>query len=363
MKALIRFTVREKMLNLTTVIINLILFTVIGVSVFADVLFLDTAETETVNLDYSTVHLYPYLSQSDRIIYQISEKADNPVLHYDRGYELYSVEKGKDVIDRVEEDLKKGLKRMYEEKGDILTREYLKELEEIENIRIRQNSGNRSDIYLTVTSAIMYFLLSAFAALTANDITYDRNTANLELILSCLKPREYLVARLTASWLPLLMQMGLTIIYFTVFIIARLAYDGFAGFGSALSVNPEIKMPGIISIVMTVIIMIEVLLKVQLFMADVALSEKKSSEYSQKLVLFQAVLLCMNYLVVHFSTVIINTKLFEFVPFINAIIGCSRMLEGDVDPFSCLLVMTEELLILVMEFRMIEKRCFRKIGE
>ncbi|MBR0137035.1 MAG: hypothetical protein IJM15_01325, partial [Erysipelotrichaceae bacterium] len=166
-----------------------------------------------------------------------------------------------------------------------------------------------------------------------------------------------------ASWLPLLMQMGLTIIYFTVFIIARLAYDGFAGFGSALSVNPEIKVPGIISIVMTVIIMIEVLLKVQLFMAGVALSEKKSSEYSQKLVLFQAVLLCMNYLVVHFSTVIINTKLFEFVPFINAIIGCSRMLEGDVDPFSCLLVMTEELLILVMEFRMIEKRCFRKIGE
>ena len=363
MKTLIRFTFREKMFNLTTVIINLILFTVIGVSVFADILFLDSTETATVNLDYSTRYLYPYLSQSSSVIYQISEKADNPVLHYDGGYELYLTGKGKDISGEIEEDLKKALKQTYSEKGDILTREYLKELEEIENVRIRQVSGDQTDTVLTLTGAVMYFLLSAFAALMANDINYDRNTGNLELILSCLKPREYLISRLIGSWLPLMIQSGLAVLYMTAFIAARMFYDGFEGMRNLLAVNAEIKLPGIVPIVMTAIIMTGVMLAIQFLMTGVALRERKSSEYGQKLVLFQAVLLCTHYLILHFSREIMQMDMFKFVPFVNALRECTLLLEGSGTLISCLTVMAETVLIILLEFRLIENCCFRKIGE
>lgn len=366
MKELIRFTVRQKLFNITTLLINLILLAVIGVSLFADVLFVSPNNPVTVSLNSSTAFLYPYLAERSEVEYQISEKpvcADNAILLYDGGFVLMTSGSVKNIENQVRRDLKEALRERYAEKGDLLTNEYLKELEELENISVSEKKEEENTVYLTAAATAFYFLLSSLSSLAAADVSYDRSTGNLEMILSSLNPGQYLKARMAAGWMSFLIQASLAAGYLLVFTVIRFSYDGFTGIRIGFSVSMNAVKPGILSIVLMIMLMGSELLISQLMMVFVTLRAEKSSGHNQRVILFQAALMCLYYLSIHFSDKIMNFRLAVLIPFVNSVRECALLLEGKTRLLPVIIILVENAVILFSGGMIIERFCFKKISE
>ncbi len=366
MRELIRFTLRQKLFSITALLINLILLMVIGVSLFADVLFVSAENHVAVSLNQSTAQLYPYLVEGSEIDYRISEKPaaqDNVILLYDDGYVLMVNDSTENVSDLIRKDLKAALQKIYAEKGDLLTVQYLKELEEVENIRVIEKKRANSGLSLTLSATALYFLLSAFSALAASDVSYDRSTGNLEMILSSLNPGQYLKARMAGAWMALFIQVALAAVYLLLSAVIRFLYDGFSGIRISFSAYSMTVLPGIPSVLLMILIMMSELLISQLMMVFMTIRAKKSSGHNQQVILFQALLMIVYYLSIHFSDKIINSRPAVLLPFVNAVRECAFLLEGKNRLLPVIIILLENALILFSGIGLFERTCLKKISE
>ena len=240
MKTLIRFSLKRKFLNKSTLIFNLLIFTVIGCLAFADkiaewiapdsfdplILYLSEDLYEDVDLFNEDDELY-LLKE-----YQKEDLARREVKisRAEEGYEVISLY----GLSEYEESVVRYALSSYQENVYFQTHDissYL-ELEEVRNPvvstkSIYTNDAMRADrqtfAFSVVTS--LYFTSLSFCTAIATEVISEKSEKILEMILTAIRPREHFYAKLCAGWLSVLLQSGMSVSILLLWLSIRQGID------------------------------------------------------------------------------------------------------------------------------------------
>lgn len=240
MNTLIRFSLKRKFLNKSTLVFNLLIFAVIGCIFFADkiVNFINPDTFDPLKV-YLSAELYKekdsFTSMDD--LYEICEykgedlnRNEIKVSKTENGYEVISLY-GLDAYDREKVNY---LLSSYQENKYFETHDpsILLELEEIDHPEVNYKSINESDAldadrqtfaFSIVTS--LYFTSLSFCTTIATEVIYEKSSKILEMILTTIKPREHFYAKLIAGWLSVILQSGLSISVLLLWLTIRQGMD------------------------------------------------------------------------------------------------------------------------------------------
>ena len=240
MKTLVRFSLKRKFLNKSTLIFNLLIFTVIGCIAFADKIAAwiapDSFDPLTLYLSedlYAEIDLF----NEEQELYVLKEyqkedlhKREVKISRSSEGYEVISLY----GLSEYEESVVRYALSSYQENIYFQTHDISSflELEEVRNPDISVKSIYASDAmradrqtfaFSVITS--LYFTSLSFCTAIATEVISEKSEKILEMILTAIRPREHFYAKLCAGWLAVLLQGGTSLSIILLWLSVRQGID------------------------------------------------------------------------------------------------------------------------------------------
>ena len=236
MKTLVTFSLNKRFNNRMTVIMNILIFVVMGLLIHADHLIgIDTGST-IVCLD-SSLQKYQdrfMAIQHEEFEYQVAEEGDI-LLHYDGTWKLHTERKANEhVAEMIEEDIRSILSAEYYEASDAKVRSYIDEYDRIQLTNLYDTEEESEDNPVWLLLSIIYFIILSYSNLIANEVVYEKATNTLGLILTAVDEREHFFSKIITAYLSLLIQGATVILEGVLWVFVRYREDRLKGLISLL---------------------------------------------------------------------------------------------------------------------------------
>ena len=240
MKNLIMFSLKRRFLNKATILLNILLFVLLGCGFFVDKLVLlinpDLFSPLTVYVDDHLWENKEYFFE-DNTFYQIyhyedhSIKESEYVLYYeDQEWiveSLYTV----NAVDMQKITI---IIQQYEKNNWMAVSEVnqLDEVQDVLNPIIRSkvlsetlniDSDKQNMMFVVITS--IYFMMLSFSSVIANEVVYEKTSKILELILTSVSAKVHFLSKMFIGWLTITIQTLLTGFFFSLWFLYRQVYD------------------------------------------------------------------------------------------------------------------------------------------
>ena len=239
MKQLILFSLSKRFRNRMTLIMNVLVFVIIGLLFHMDHLL--KKEENIIYLDSSVRKYHESFLMADHDDFSYAVKDDEkPYLHLDKEWTLYSEQQlDKRIIDEVREDIIRIKSEEYYEKADLKTRKYIKKYEAIKLTNLYEETSDSKDNPVWGLISVIYFIILSYSNLVANEVVYEKATNTLGLILTSVSGKEHFIAKILTAYLSLSLQALLVTAGAVFWLIERYVEDGLRGLLSfLLSVFP-----------------------------------------------------------------------------------------------------------------------------
>lgn len=235
MKTLVSFALNKRFNNRMTIIMNILVFAVIGLIVHVDHLMGFNGNNKVVCLD-SSMQKYQdrFLAiNHDEFNYQVAEEGDI-LLHYDGTWTLHTDKKADErLVEAVQKDITDILSAEYYETADVKVRSYIDEYRNIQltNLYETEESDNNP---VWILLSVIYFIILSYGNLIANEVVYEKATNTLNLILTAVDEREHFFAKITTAYLSLVIQAMVVFVEGVFWIFIRYREDKLKGIISLL---------------------------------------------------------------------------------------------------------------------------------
>lgn len=386
MKELVEFSLRRRFYNKSQIILNVIMFVVIGCGLFADSIIeminprmLDLPIVYIKNLDRYTEK---YLLKEKQEIFQFKEWKDEKIeesgeylLEFDDNFVIHSLYQ-LDTMD--EQSLNYLLNQAHqsaileEAKDNVVLFEFAKPIE-LKNKVLEKSidvSQEKQQIVFMVITGI-YFMMLSFATSAATEVVYEKSTKTLELILTSVNAKVHFLSKMIVGWFVIVIQCGLTLSYGLFWFLIRNMNDG--GFGliqainkmrlfsikektfKALLSNLDIELDFVGKLVMIFLFLFIGILLIQLILVIVSSFVSNIEEAGNIQAPFYLILLGVYYLTLSLNSPYHMQEgigfYFSFVPFLSMLFMPCRLLLCDVGWSELILsfVISLSTIILVMK--------------
>lgn len=240
MKNLIMFSLKRRFLNKATIILNILLFVLLGCGFFADKLVLlikpDLFSPLTIYVDdhlwenkelffddNSLYEIYPYdnqeISENEYVLYH-----GNPEWIVQSLYAVNAVDMQKITI----------IIQQYQQ-NEWLSSSKLNQLTEIKEVlnpvivsrvlseTLNIDSDKQNMMFVVITS--IYFMMLSFSSVIANEVVYEKTSKILELILTSVSAKVHFLSKMFIGWLTITIQTLFTGFFFVFWVFYRQIYD------------------------------------------------------------------------------------------------------------------------------------------
>ena len=240
MKNLIMFSLKRRFFNKATIILNILLFVLLGCGFFADKLVLlikpDLFSPLTIYVDdhlwenkelffddNSLYEIYPYdnqeISENEYVLYH-----GNPEWIVQSLYAVNAVDMQKITI----------IIQQYQQ-NEWLSSSKLNEITEIQEVlnpvivsrvlseTLNIDSDKQNMMFVVITS--IYFMMLSFSSVIANEVVYEKTSKILELILTSVSAKVHFLSKMFIGWLTITIQTLFTGFFFVFWVFYRQIYD------------------------------------------------------------------------------------------------------------------------------------------
>ena len=240
MKNLIMFSLKRRFLNKATIILNILLFVLLGCGFFADKLVLlikpDLFSPLTIYVDdhlwenkelffddNSLYEIYQYdnqeISENEYVLYH-----GNPEWIVQSLYAVNAVDMQKITI----------IIQQYQQ-NEWLSSSKLNQLTEIKEVlnpvivskvlseTLNIDSDKQNMMFVVITS--IYFMMLSFSSVIANEVVYEKTSKILELILTSVSAKVHFLSKMFIGWLTITIQTLFTGFFFVFWVFYRQIYD------------------------------------------------------------------------------------------------------------------------------------------
>lgn len=245
MSELVKFSLKRRFINTSTILLNVMLCLVLGAAFFADKIvdiinpqLFDERIIYLCNLDES---ISQSLLESDQtgIKFIVSEehpevlvKEDNTAiaLEYQQGYIMHTLYKADSLLvaslsallSQTHQTLALStLVSSAEEFESIMSPINIENKVMNESVEVSEDRQNL--IFMVITS--IYFTMLSFSTTVANEVIYEKSTKTLELILTSVSAKAHFLSKMIVGWLAIFIQMLLVCVYLFVWFIIRNGVD------------------------------------------------------------------------------------------------------------------------------------------
>lgn len=245
MKAMIKFSLKRRFANSSTIILNVMLFVMIGAVFFSDhildMINPDMLKPSVVYVENVDEKLLNKLNEIEQETFTFKKKTDKSKLdssHYFLSlkdtFVLTSFYEVDTPVKLALEQMLTGVKQqmILEEQLDNsnLLLEYETPVEvktKIKHKSVDVSSDKKSLITMVLTS--IYFMMLSFAGGVANEVINEKATKTLELILTSISARTHFLSKMLAGWLMIFIQCISTLSYIVFWFMIRNSYDHGSG--------------------------------------------------------------------------------------------------------------------------------------
>lgn len=245
MSELVKFSLKRRFINTSTILLNVMLCLVLGAAFFADKIvdiinpqLFDERIIYLCNLDES---ISQSLLESDQtgIKFIVSDehpetlvKEDNTAiaLEYQQGYIMHTLYKADSLLvaslsallSQTHQTLALStLVSSAEEFESIMSPINIENKVMNESVEVSEDRQNL--IFMVITS--IYFTMLSFSTTVANEVIYEKSTKTLELILTSVSAKAHFLSKMIVGWLAIFIQMLLVCVYLFVWFIIRNGVD------------------------------------------------------------------------------------------------------------------------------------------
>ncbi len=373
MIALIKFSLKRKLLNPLMVVMMLIVFIVFGGVLFIDKL----SETLLPNL-FSQVkvvmsdEMAMHFNLEDTKYHLIHDKEEANIVIL-KNEEQYNV-----IFDQTVSDYDKHIVTMWIETYhrsyyyQFLPDELVASIDFIlfpeivfmDDVRLRSDNG-----FIVIT--MIYFFMLGFSSTVASEVVSEKTTNMLEMMLTSISYKEHFVAKIIIGWITVFSQMVIWGSMFLFWIVCRLIYDqgnGFYHFLFKLGLNPQeyntfiehiqalfIDFNYLLMLIMSILFLMIGILIVQLILLCVSIRIENIEESASVQAPFYLIMLLLYY-----GTLGINSyqhmhlgigKYLSYVPGLSMLLMPLRILYYDLQWYEISFSLTLSVLFLSVGYR------------
>lgn len=232
MVELLRFSLKRRLLNKTTMIWNFCILLLMGALFFGDVLIdaLFPTYFQVYDLYVEDESFYHYLQAQahpqfnlyggqQEVADKIAVLDEEMVLHYKYKEDIVLTS----ILQTYLNDYEK--QQMYDElQLDSFTKLRLQTPYQV-SVEIKDSLQSEEGILSFMLITLIYFFLLSFATMVANEIVYEKATKTLELILTSIDAKEHLHAKILTGWIMMMAQGGILCLSFLWWYLIRFIYD------------------------------------------------------------------------------------------------------------------------------------------
>lgn len=245
MSELVKFSLKRRFINTSTILLNIMLSLVLGAAFFADKIvdiinpqLFDERIIYLCNLD-ETITQSLLESEQTGIKFVISEedpealvKENNSIiaLEYQQGYIMHTLYKADSILvaslsallSQTHQTLAlSSLVSSAEEFESIMSPINIENKVLNESVEVSEDRQNL--IFMVITS--IYFTMLSFSTTVANEVIYEKSTKTLELILTSVSAKAHFLSKMIVGWLAIFIQMLLVCVYVFMWFIIRNGVD------------------------------------------------------------------------------------------------------------------------------------------
>lgn len=245
MSELVKFSLKRRFINTSTILLNVMLCLVLGAAFFADKIvdlinpqLFDKRIIYLCNLD-DTIIQSLMESEQTGIRFIVSEddpealvKENNSViaLEYQQGYIMHTLYKADSLLvgslsallSQTHQTLAlSSLVSSAEEFESIMSPIIIENKVLNESVEVSEDRQNL--IFMVITS--IYFTMLSFSTTVANEVIYEKSTKTLELILTSVSAKAHFLSKMIVGWLAIFIQMLLVCVYLFVWFVIRNGVD------------------------------------------------------------------------------------------------------------------------------------------
>ncbi len=316
MKELIKFDLRRRFINKSTIIVNILLFVMIICCFHIDYILKDEAFIDTVLIDTSLIEYSDlFLELSDeQLTYKLSDeknKENEVILHLNEKWQIISkYELDQKTRERITEDIKKAVIKKYKLSHQFLS-SFIDEFVRIDpEVVIKNNEVIDGSIVIVL--AISFFLIINYGCTSSNEIIIEKSTGILNIILTNIDAKKHLLEKIIVSYIIFLTQIMIKFLQLSISYLIRFIQDRCLGLKNfidrifIISTESGGSELTIEKIMLLVIIMIFNLLLIQLIIILI------TSKYTngQQMASFQG-LLYVGLLIIYYSVMIVSEQLIK----------------------------------------------------
>ena len=366
MKELIKFDLRRRFVNRTTIIVNILIFLLILCCFHIDYILQDETNIDTVLVDTSLIEyrqLFIEMSD-DELTYKFSDKENKEnevILHLNESWQIISkYEMGQKIKDRITNDIKKVVTKKYKSSHKFLSffiDEYL-------NISPKVIVKNEEviDGSIVMILGISFFLIINYGCSSSNEIIVEKSSGVLSILLTNVEAKKHLLEKIIVSYIIFLVQLVIIIVQLLISYFIRFIQDGCLGLQLFISRYLIISTEGNVNeltiekMILIAMIMIFNLLLVQLIIILI------TSKYTngQQMAAFQGLLyvglLIIYYLIMIVSEQLIKSELIKYlsyIPLFSMVFFTQRIISSSINIFNsliALLLVIGAIIILIIKF-------------
>lgn len=245
MSELVKFSLKRRFINTSTILLNIMLCLVLGAAFFADKIvdlinpqLFDERIIYLCNLD-DTITQSLLESEQTGIKFIVSEedpealvKENNSAvaLEYQQGYIMHTLYKADSILvaslsallSQTHQTLAlSSLVSSAEEFESIMSPINIENKVLNESVEVSEDRQNL--IFMVITS--IYFTMLSFSTTVANEVIYEKSTKTLELILTSVSAKAHFLSKMIVGWLAIFIQMLLVCVYILMWFIIRNGVD------------------------------------------------------------------------------------------------------------------------------------------
>lgn len=372
MKAMIKFSLKRRFANSSTIILNLMLFVMIGAVFFSDhiidMINPDMLKPGVIYVENVDEEWIDKLNEIEQETFKFKKKTKNSKLDSTHYYLSFKDNFVLTSFYEVDAPLKLALEQMLTsvKQQMILEEQFsnsnlLLEYEtpivvdtKIKHKSVDVSSDKKSLITMVLTS--IYFMMLSFASGVANEVINEKATKTLELILTSISAKTHFLSKMLAGWLMIFIQCISVLSYIVFWFIVRNGMDHGSGLMKmvyklgfisediksfqALFHSFEFTSSFIILVVLILLFLFMGILFVQVILVVVSSFITSVEEASNIQAPFYFVLVCVYYLSISINTPYHMSEgigyYLSFLPFFSMLFMPSRLLLMKVNIYEIL---------------------------
>ena len=327
MRKMIIFQLKKKYLQRQTLLKMAIVFIVIGVLVFVDMLIplFISPDTITISLNKSTLEYQPYFVSSEKIHFEASETYEH-VLVYNHNWILRS-------RNGISVELKDELTSIVNKAMALKEGNYVETIEvEVSNVQTDDFS-----LHLILLTIIYFACLSKTSALVQSLIEEKLN-GTINMYLVTLKSWKHMIGKILVGWGSMAVDVCYGVICFLLWSVVRLAVDNGKNLQKLLVENVSLEGTNTMVQIDELLVFVGLLLlgifTIQILIMIFVAKIKSVDEIGNNLIPIHLVLMGNYYLCFYlFDLGLLDTtivQLMSYLPIINTILLPMRILKGDI---------------------------------